>query len=98
MENQLVVCNECKQTKTNIKRYRLFDTIVFVVFAARHESSVYTCCSECMREKIIKKTFNYNIFTAWALWLILMLPWHSFAYLLTYTNGHSRAIRKILKK
>lgn len=72
----------------------MWDKIIFLVIAAQHQSRQYTCCSECMREKIPKKTFNRNILTAWVLWVILMFPWHMIAYVLTYLPGHSKSVKK----
>jgi hypothetical protein len=94
VKNQLIICPECCQPKGNIKRYKLFDNLLFLVFGAQAESSIYTCCSECMRKKIIKKTFNHNILAGWALWLVLIIPWHLIAYSLTYLWGHSKSVRK----
>ncbi len=92
--SELIICPECGQAKSNIKRYVLFETVIFILIAVRYKFNVYICCSECMKKNIIKKTFNFNILTAWFLWLILILPWHFIAYLLTYTNGHSLLIKK----
>lgn len=97
MKNQLIVCPECGVPKSNIKRYRLFDRFIGMVVAAQYESSIHTCCSDCMRSTIIKKTFGWIILNANLFWVVLILPWHTAAYLLSFLEGHSPLVKKHLE-
>ena len=94
MKNQLIVCPVCKISKNNIKRHRLFDRLLFLIIVVQHETGLYTCCSQCMRKKIVKKTFNYTILTAWILWVLIIIPWHLIVYVLTFSPGHSNSVKK----
>ena len=95
MEHSFAICPNCHHVREDLKHYVLFETVIFLVFAVSVKTDWHSCCSPCMRQLILKKTFNSNILTAWALWVMMILPWHLIAYLLTYTAGHSKTFEEV---
>jgi len=92
MDNQLIKCPECGAEKTDIKQYKLYKYLIFFVFGATFETQKFTCCGQCMRTTIVRKTFNYNILTAWAIWPLTILPMHAIKFFCTYIPGHSNSV------
>jgi len=88
-DGTLILCNSCKEYKSNIKQFKLISSLLFFGVGAIFKSVKSTCCSSCMRKTILKNTFDLKILTGNILWLILIIPWNLVLVLLTYLDGHS---------
>jgi phosphate/sulfate permease len=97
IENKLIKCRVCHIPKNNIKEYKLFNSVVFIGIAILHRSATHTCCAQCMRKLIIKKTFNISILTAWILWPIMPFLFHFIVFLISFTKGHSKKVIELEK-
>jgi len=93
-ENQMILCPACGVPKNNIKRFVLMERVICILIAANMQQSTYTCCAECMRPIIIRKTINTNIITANFIRLPVILPMHIIKFFLIYLEGHFKSITK----
>lgn len=90
-------CPECGEVSTSIKRYTMWRWLLFIGVFAQAQNVTYTCCSKCMRKHILWHGFTYNIITGNILWLFLGLPWFIILLVLSFTQGHSKSVIKIVK-
>ena len=92
----LIACPKCGKPSPSLKQLVLCNLLVFVFVMAFTRRGTYTSCPSCMRGTILERTL-INIIPANVLWLIIVLPWHTVQFLRTYSEGHSSAVRSLIR-
>jgi hypothetical protein len=91
----MIRCPSCTAPTASLKRYTMCELLVFVGIFAFTRRSTCTQCPGCMRKTILTRT-AYNLITANLLWPIVVLPWHTVLFCMTYSKGHSNAVKALL--
>ena len=94
----LIRCPECGELSDSIKRFKMFDYLIFIGIAGWWREVTYTCCPKCMKKHILHKCFTYNILTANIMWLIMILPMSIIQLIRNSRPGHSKAVKKIIEE
>jgi hypothetical protein len=87
-------CPCCGQLTDSLKQYRMYEMVLFVVFATAWRVATHVACPKCMRQKLLVRML-YNLPLANVFWPIVGV-WHGVMVLTSLRKGHSRAIRKLL--
>ncbi len=85
-------CPKCNQMTTSMKSYTMVQFLLFIWFFAFWRRQTLTLCPSCMRNELLMKTL-INLIPANLLWLVLVLPWHTVLFCMTFADGHSSKVR-----
>jgi hypothetical protein len=88
-------CPCCGQPTQSLKRYRVFDYLVFLFIFVGYQSVMKTACPRCMRKSLLLRSL-VNLVLANVLAPIMLLM-HGIAFLATFSKGHSTSVLKILR-
>lgn len=83
------------QQSVSPKSYTLVRFMRFVWVFAFWRRQIVTCCPSCMRKEIALKTL-INIVAANLLWFVVVAPWHTVLFWMTFAHGHSDRVRNQL--
>jgi hypothetical protein len=89
-------CPHCGQATRSLKRYRVFDYLLFLFVAFAYQSVMHTACPRCMRKSLLLRSL-VNLVLANFLFPLVALV-HGTAFLATFSQGHSHSILKILRE
>jgi hypothetical protein len=90
-----IPCPRCNQPTTSMKSYTMVQFMLFVWVFAFWRRQVVTCCPGCMRKEIALKTL-INVIPANLLWFVIVAPWHTVLFCMTFAQGHSDRVRNVL--
>src|SRR5262249_17863446 len=96
LEAMPLPCPHCGQHTQNLKRYRIYDYLLFLFFGAGWQLATYTACARCMR-RIIGLRTALNVVSANFLFPLVFVP-HVVQFLRSFAKGHSRSILQILRE
>ena len=82
---------------TSLKHYTMMRYLVFVWFFAFWARKKETGCPACMR-KAIAISAAINIVPANLLWLVVIAPWYSILFFMTFADGHSSEVHALLRE
>lgn len=91
MAGGYATCPECGRLATAIKRYTMPRFVLFLGVAWFQQRATYTQCAPCMRWTIVENAV-INVLPANLLWVLILFPWYSILFLLTFTAGHSDGV------
>ena len=92
-----ISCPECGEMTTSLKHYTMMRYLVFVWFFAFWARKKETGCPACMR-KAIAISAAINIVPANLLWLVVIAPWYSILFFMTFADGHSSEVHALLRE
>jgi hypothetical protein len=88
-------CPRCGQPTQSLKRYRVFDYLLFLYVFFAYQSVMHTACPRCMRKSLALRTLLNMVLANILAPLVLLV--HGFAFLRTFSKGHSASVLKILR-
>lgn len=88
----ILPCPSCHLPTDSMKRFKLFQLLIFLIIFAHVRTAVYTSCPGCMRKIILERTF-INIIPANLIWPIVFI-FNIVYFTITFVPGPSRSIRK----
>jgi hypothetical protein len=94
-EGAALPCPRCGRGTTSLKRYRMYDFVLFLWVAFSWQTATYAACPPCMR-KLLGWRALLNAVPANALWPVVLLL-HGALALASYTQGHSRGVVRALR-
>lgn len=94
-EELLVICPQCGKPTDSLKQATLFHKLLFLMIFTQWQTAKYTCCPECMRKNIAKRT-AITLITGNFLWPFLVLPLHGYHLYKSYQPGHSKGILSLM--
>lgn len=96
-QDVVIPCPVCGEPSDSIKRYFIFDLIVFILIYAWWRQGYYIACPRCIRKHILER-MAVNLIPANFMWPILIFSVGIVEILLSYQKGHSTAVYKIIKE
>jgi hypothetical protein len=82
-------------TTQSLKRYRVFDYLVFLFVAFAVRTVMHTACPRCMRTSLLLRSV-LNVVLANILCPVVLLV-HGIQFLMTFSKGHSASVVEILQ-
>lgn len=90
-------CPRCHRPTTSLKQYRAIHLMIFLLVFAWWKDATYVACPACMRSVLLNRA-AINLVPANLLWFVLVLPWTLTLFVMTFQEGHSKAIEKQLRE
>lgn len=91
-----IICPECGKVTNSLKQATLFNKLLFLMIYTQWQTVTYTCCPECMRKHIAKRS-AITLFTGNLIWPIVALPLHGYHLYKSYQPGHSKSVIKAIQ-
>jgi hypothetical protein len=88
-------CPHCGRPTQSLKRYRVFDYLVFLFVAFSVQTVMHTACPRCMRTSLLLRS-ALNVVLANFLCPVVLLV-HGMEFLATFSKGHSTSVLQILR-
>lgn len=91
-----IACPKCGKATASLKQYVLCNLLVFLYVFIYTRRATYTACPSCMRGIIAVRSL-INLVPANLLFFIVVGPWHTVQFFRTFADGHSDAVRAMLR-
>lgn len=87
----MLPCPKCRKLTHSLKRYRVYQFVLFLLIGGGARAATYTMCPSCMRGTLIKLTL-INMIPGNLVWLFVVLPLHFVNFCRSFTRGASKSI------